>query len=80
MSRPTPEELVNDLTRQGAFPTDLMDVLGRFGYVIVHADDQRARDEAIIRATWNLGRPAAPRRASALIDAIIADAEQEQAS
>ena len=72
-NRPTPEQIA-------AAPGDgfsFLDRLDEHGYVIVHPDDLRAMKEAIIRATWNLGRPAAPRRAEALIDAIIADAEQE---
>ena len=51
--RPTVEELVNEIEGQGGFPSDLMDVFGRFGYRIVHDDDQRDRDEAIIDACYD---------------------------
>jgi hypothetical protein len=76
--RPTPEQIAVMYTSPLATSVKFfMNDLAEHGYVIVHTDDLRARDEAIIRATWNLGRPAAPRRAATLIDLILADAEQE---
>ena len=76
--RPTPEQIM-----EHNWPyswTQQLERLAEHGYVIVHPDDMRARDEAIIRAVCNF-LPVVydddyplPKRD---IDAIIDAAEQE---
>ena len=74
MSRPTPKQIAWELDGpKASHPAErLLDALREHGYVIVHPDDQRARDEAMVIATAHyhgLGTPNKTR-----IDAIIAAA------
>ena len=57
--RSTPEQIAIDYAHRSGMDTDqeargFLDILAEHGYVIVHPDDQRTRDEALIRATCEM--------------------------
>lgn len=51
--RPTPEELADLARHVGSDPVSQFEgYLEDHGYVIVHPDDVRTREEGIVRVTW----------------------------
>jgi N-acetyl-anhydromuramyl-L-alanine amidase AmpD len=78
--RPTPEEIMRRYMRR--YIEDpravewALESFARHGYVIVHPDDMRARDEAIIEATLCHFDPNPLSASRGDIDSIIAAAEQ----
>ena len=61
----------------GEWAERIVSCLNRNGYVIIHPDARRARDEAIIKAACSWGYRPVWRPSPEQIDAIIATAEQE---
>jgi len=79
-NRPTPRQIIDWNIEEGDSrqPEWIIDALAEHGYMIVHPDDQRARDEAIIYATatevgsvYDDEYPLPKRRINRIIDAAV---------